>query len=135
MSVTQVWERLFIGSIGDAEALAESNPFGVTTVVTLCKEEVQKRAAGINYLHVPLREDRPLPAGKFDEVIDALWENIRWGKVLVHSLDGSSRAPVLAAAWMHVVGYKDIDAALADIRRLRPIEPNPVLIKRVKAVL
>jgi len=95
MSATQVWERLFIGGIGDAEALAESNPFGITTVVTLCEEEVQKRAAGVNYLHIPLREDWSLPIGKFDEIIDSLWENIRWGKVLVHSFDGADRAPIV----------------------------------------
>ena len=135
MSATQFWERLFVGGIGDAEALAESNPLGVTTVVTLCKEEVQKRAAGINYLHVPLREDRPLPVAMFDEVIDALWENVRWGSVLLHSLAGVSRSPIMAAAWMHAVGCKDIDAALAEIGRLRAIKPNPILLRSVKRAL
>jgi len=135
MSATQFWERLFVGGIGDAEALAESNPLGVTTVVTLCEEEAQKTAPGINYLHIPLREDRPLPVGKFDEVIDALWENVRWGSVLLHSLAGANRAPVLAAAWTHVVGCKNIDAALAEIGRLRAIKPNPILLRSVKRAL
>jgi len=128
MSVTQVWERLFVGGIGDAEALADSNPLEITTVVTLCRETVQKFAPRVNYLHFPLRDARPIPAG----IIDALWENIRWGKVLIHSLAGASRSPIIAAAWMHVVGCKDIDAALADIVRLRTVEPNPVLLEFVK---
>jgi len=38
MRVTQVWKRLFIGGIGDAE----SNPIQITTVVTLCRETVKK---------------------------------------------------------------------------------------------
>ena len=132
MSATQVWERLFVGGIGDAEAFAESNPLGITTVVTLCREKVQKFSPDVNYLHYPVRDARPIPVGHFDEIIDALFENLRWGKVLVHSRAGVNRAPIMAAAWMHVVGCKDIDAALADIGRLRTVEPNPILLESVK---
>ena len=135
MSATQVWERLFIGSLEDAESLAGSNPLDITTVVTLCRETVRKSAPGVNYLHLPLRDARPVRVARFDGIIDALWENIRWGKVLVHSLAGANRAPILAAAWMHVVGCKHIDAALADIGKLRTVEPNPILLESVKEEL
>jgi protein-tyrosine phosphatase len=133
--MTQVWERLFIGGIADAEAITESNPFGIATVITVCRETVLAKAEGVNYLHFPVPESRPLPVGRFDGIIDALSENIRWGKVLVHSLAGANRAPVLAAAWMHVVGCKDIDTALTDIGRLRPVEPSPALLRSVKRAL
>ena len=43
-SATQVWERLFIGGIGDAEALCESNPLGITTIIRLCGDMVPKFA-------------------------------------------------------------------------------------------
>jgi len=135
MSATQVWERVFVGGIGDAEALAESNPLEITPVVTLCRETVQKFEPRVNYLHFPLRDARPIPVGRFDGIVDALWENIRWGKVLIHSLAGASRSPIIAAAWMHVVGCKDIDAALADIGRLRTVEPNPILLESMKEEL
>jgi protein-tyrosine phosphatase len=135
MSLTQAWERLFIGGIGDAEALAESNSFGIATVITLCRERVRKEAPRVNYLYFPLRDARPIPGGRFDAIIDALWESIRWGTVLVHSLAGSNRAPVIAAAWMHVVGCKNIDVALAEIGMLRTIQPNPILLKSVKELL
>ncbi len=135
MSITQVWERLYIGDLADAEALAESNALGITTVISLCREEVRKRAAGINYLRFPFREDRPVPTGKLDGIIDAIWENIRGGTVLLHSRTGVSRAPILAAAWMHCCGYKNIDAALADIGRLRPIDPSPVSFTKIKEAL
>ena len=101
MSATQVWERLFIGSLEDAESLAGSNPLDITTVVTLCRETVRKPAPGVNYLHFPVPDARPIPVGRFDGIIDAMWENTRWGKVLIHSLAGVNRAPILAAAWMH----------------------------------
>jgi protein-tyrosine phosphatase len=101
-------------------------------VVTLCRETVKKFAPGVNYLCFPLYDARPIPVGRFDAIIDALWENIRWGNVLIHSLAGANRAPALAAAWMHVVGCKNIDAALADIQRLCTAEPNPILLKSMK---
>ena len=132
MSVTQVWERVFVGGIGDAEALAESNPLEITTVVTLCREKVQKGTPDINYIHFPLRDARPIPVGRFDEIIDALWENLRWGMVLIHSLAGASRSPIMAAAWLHRCGYKNIDGALADIGRLRTVEPSPILLSSIK---
>jgi atypical dual specificity phosphatase len=65
--------------------------------------------------------------------MDAIAENIRWGTVLVHCGAGVSRTPILAAAWMYVVGYKNIDAALIEIRKLRPIvSPSPILLRSVK---
>ncbi|MDR3677854.1 MAG: dual specificity protein phosphatase [Acidobacteriota bacterium] len=135
MSLTQVWERLFVGGIGDAEALAESNPHKISTVVTLCRETTKKRAPRLNYLYFPLRDDRPVPVGRLDAIIDAIAENIRWGTVLVHSLEGVNRAPVIAAAWMHVVGCENIDAALVEVGKLRTIEPNPILLRSVKESL
>jgi len=135
VNATQVWERLFIGGIEDAKALAESNPLEIATVITLCREKVPKVASDVNYLHFPVAVTRRALAPEFDRIIDALWENIRWGKVLIHSLAGANRALIMAAAWMHVVGRKSIDAALADIGRLRKIEPNPNLLRSMKESL
>lgn len=58
MSVTQVWERLFVGDIYDADALVESNPLRITTVVTLCPESVPDEVRGINHLYLPLLNSR-----------------------------------------------------------------------------
>ena len=132
--MTQVWERLFIGRIGDAEALAESNLFGITTVITLCRKPVRAKAEGIHYLRFPIIDARPLPVGRLDAIIDAMWENIRWGTLLVVNQSGTTRAPLIAVAWMHCCGYKNIDAALADIGKLRTIELNPILPGSLKEV-
>jgi protein-tyrosine phosphatase len=134
--VTQVWERLFLGARDHAEHLVKSNPFGITTVVSLCEEKVLRRNPGINYVHVPIADATPVSLGQFDAIIDAIAENIRWGKVLVHCSSGVSRSPIMTAAWMHVVGYKTIDAALAEIKTLRPIiQPSSILLKSVKELL
>jgi protein-tyrosine phosphatase len=87
----------------------------------------------VNYVHIPIEDDQPIPVGKFDAVIDAIAENIRWGTVLLHCRVGLSRAPSLAAAYLHVVGYRNIDAAIEEIRAMRPIiNPSKVLLCSVK---
>ena len=133
--MTRIWARLYLGSIDDAEALAKSNLHGIRTVLSVCREPVCTRANGVKYLQIPVEDGRRIPIARFDAVIDAVSENIRWGKVLVHCLAGLSRSPIIVASWMHVVGYKNIDAALAEINRLRPIDPSPSLLRSVKEAL
>ena len=134
--VTQVWECLYFGGRDDAEHLFRSNPFGITTVISVCEVKVLRHNPSINYVHVAIADATPVTVGQFDAIIDAIAENIRWGKVLVHCGSGVSRSPIVTAAWMHVVGYKNIDAALAEVKRLRPIiSPSPTLLKSVKELL
>jgi protein-tyrosine phosphatase len=134
--VTQVWERLFLGGRDDAEHLVRANPFGITTVVSLCEQQVLRSNPGINYMHVPIADATPIPVSSFDSVIVAVAENIRWGNVLIHCGAGVSRSPIMTAAWMHVVGYRNIDAALVEIKKLRPIiSPSSILLKSVKELL
>ena len=136
MPITQVWERLYLGGRDDAEHLFRLNPFGITTVISVCEEQVLRRNPGINYVHVPIADATPVAVGQFDNVMDAIAENIRWGKVLVHCGSGVSRSPIMTAAWMHVVGYKNIDAALVRDQGLRPIiSPSSILLKSVKELL
>jgi hypothetical protein len=133
--VTQICDRLYIGGIGDALEIAESNAFGIATVITLCHEPIRIRRGGVNYLNFPVGEAHPMPTGWLGPMFDALFENIRWGRVLVAGIDGSRLAPVIAAAWIHAVGCKDIDSALSDIGKLRNIEPSPVLLRSAKQAL
>jgi protein-tyrosine phosphatase len=133
MSMTQVWERLFLGSWHDAGALHTSNPHGIDTVITLSIAPVPKKRKGVNYLHFPIEDAQPIQVGAFDGILDAIAENIRWGKVLVNCGQGVSRAPIFTATWMHVAGYKNIDAALNEIRKLRQIiDPSDILLASVK---
>jgi protein-tyrosine phosphatase len=131
--MTQVWERLFIGGIADAEDLADANPSGIATVISLSEIPVENKRRGVNYLHLPIEDDEPVPVRQFDAIMDALTENIRWGSVLLHCGVGVSRAPSLAAAYMAAVGYKSIDAALGEIRKARPfIHPSSTLLNSLK---
>ncbi len=50
--MTQIWERLFIGGLSDAEELAAGNPHRITTVISLSEMPVEEKRASIAY---PLR--------------------------------------------------------------------------------
>src|ERR1035438_1671166 len=131
--MTQVWEPLFLGSLADAEELAADNPDGITTVISLSEVAVQTRREDVNYVHLPIEDDVPVPVRQFYGVMDAIRMNIRWGTVLLHCGVGVSRAPSMAAAYIDSVGCKGIDAALAEIKLLRPfIQPSTILLNSVK---
>lgn len=134
--ITQVWERLFLGSLADAERLAKSNPHRITAVLTLCPQPPRSKAIGAEYFHFSVADDRPIPAGLLDTIFFALSKNIRLGRVLVHCVAGSSRSPIIIAAWMQIVGYRNIEECLSEIVRLRPIvDPSPVLLASIKEQL
>jgi len=135
-TMTRIWERLYLGGFGDAERLARLNPSGITTVVSLCEDQVLRRDPQVNYLHIPIADAKRIVVGQFDAIVDAIGENIRWGTVLLHCGSGISRAPIMTAAWMHVVGYKDIDQALEEIAGMRPIiAPSEILLSSVRGYL
>jgi protein-tyrosine phosphatase len=132
-NASQVWERLWVGSIADAEELAVGNPHRISTVVSLSEIPVVVKRKGINYLHLPIEDEEPVPVHQFDCILDVLSENIRWGTVLLHCASGISRAPSLAAAYMDAVGCMGIDAAIKEIRKVRPfIHPSSVLLNSLK---
>lgn len=128
-----MWERLWLGGIADAEELAAGNPFRITTVVSMSEIPVETKRKGISYLHLPIADDEPVPTRQFYGIMDAIRKNIRWGNVLLHCGVGVSRAPSLAAAYMDTCGYKGIDAAIKEIRQLRPcIHPSSILLDSLK---
>jgi protein-tyrosine phosphatase len=87
----------------------------------------------VNYVHLPIEDDMSVPVRQFYGVMDAIRKNIRWGTELLHCGVGVSRAPSMAAAYMDAVGYKCIDAAIKEIRKLRPfIHPSSTLVNSLK---
>ena len=133
MPMTRLCSRLFIGGIRDTERLAAYNSVGITTVITLCAEEVVPKRRDIKYVRIPIDDARPLSLSQFDAVMSAIAEHIRSGRVLLHCGAGMSRSPIFAAAWIHRCGYLHIESALLEIADLRPeIDPSPVLLKSVK---
>ena len=82
--VTQIWERLYLGSIWDAQDLAKKNPLGITMVVTLCEAGVIHRRRSVNYFHVPIDDnpidDQPLiTIAQYNSIMDEpCWKHKMW---------------------------------------------------------
>jgi protein-tyrosine phosphatase len=131
--MTRIWQRLYVGSLADAERLSRKNPNRIATVISLCEQSVERKAASILHIHLPIEDDEPVPVRQFEAVMSAVAVNIRRGNVLVHCAVGLSRSPTAVAAYLHRVGYKNIDAAIEEIRQVRPeIEPSRILLSSVK---
>lgn len=131
--MTRIWERLWVGGLTDAERLARKNPNRIATVISLCEQSIEGKAASILYIHLPIEDDEPVPVRQFEAVMSAIAVNIRKGNVLVHCAVGLSRSPTAVAGYLHRVGYKNIDAAIEEIRRVRPdIDPSTNLLSSVK---
>ena len=133
--MTKIWERLFLGSLKDAEQLARSNPQRITTVVSLCRQQAVHRASKITYIHIPIPDARPISAQKFEDIMYAMAIGLRRGNLLVHCLEGMNRSPILVAAWLHRCGYAGIDKALSEIAALRDLAPSDTLLRSVKDLL
>jgi protein-tyrosine phosphatase len=134
--ITRVWERLYLGSLRDAEQLATSNPLRITSVVSLCSHKVPHKASGVRYTRVPIPDSRPISARQFNAVMAAIAEGIRNDKLLIHCVGGVSRSPIMTAAWLHRCGCLNIVTALREIAERRPaIDPSPALLRSVAAHL
>ena len=131
-SVTAVTTRLFLGSAADAEWLAKYNVHQIRTVITLCEKGVKRRAAGIRYLHFPVRDAQPIPIALLNAILEAIYQAVAEGAVLVHCTAGLSRAPTLVAAFLDQTGSVRFEDAIRNLRRLRPeIAPSPNLIRSI----
>ena len=134
--ITRAWERLYLGSLKDAERLAFNNSMGITAVISLCPEGSSPIPPGITYVKIPIADAHPISTEQFEEIMSAIEQGLHRGNLLMHCAAGFSRSPILAAAWMHRCGYLNFESALEEIGRLRPtIDPSPVLLKSVKEKL
>jgi atypical dual specificity phosphatase len=136
MAMTRVLEQLYLGDARDADHLSVSNPFGITAVVNVNTAPNDSKRDGINYVHFPLGESCKVPPLRLEQVITTIGELIRTRKVLIHCAAGSSRSPVVVALYMDIVGCKNFDDALSQLRELRPVvAPSKLIIDSARAYL
>ena len=133
IDVTKIWERLYLGSLLDAERLRKANPFGISAVISHSETGPCNTRPEITYIHLHIEDAQPIPVDQFTAIMRAISDNIMRGKVLLHCGSGISRAPIMTAAYLHVAGYKHFDAALEEIAGLRPfINPSAILAASVR---
>lgn len=130
---TKIWWRLYLGSIFDAQRLAKVNSHALTHVVSLSENPPITTHPEITYVHLPVEDEIAISPARFNAIMDAISNNIRRGRVLVHCGSGISRAPIMVAAYLHCVGYQEFDAALQEIALLRRfISPSAPLLAGVR---
>jgi protein-tyrosine phosphatase len=129
------FERLFVGSLRAAERLAEANPLGIRTIVSVCAEKIQSRCPDVTYVQFPMVDAQPLRFEMVDEVMQTIARNIIAGGVLIHCAVGLSRSPVMVALYFDPVGFRSLDAALDELARLRAIDPSPIIVRSAKEYL
>jgi atypical dual specificity phosphatase len=136
VAMTKVFERLYLGDADDADRLAVLNPFGITGVVNVSSEANQQGREGTKCVHFPLDEYEWILPRRFDLIMTAISKLIRSRNVLVHCGAGVSRSPVVVALYLHIIGYKNFDDALFELRNLRPVvAPSKLILERAKAYL
>jgi protein-tyrosine phosphatase len=119
-------------SLADAERLATANPHQVQTVITLCEASVKRRAVGVRYRRFPVRDAQPIPIALLNAMLEAIYQGVGEGAVLVHCHFGLSRAPTLVGAFLDHTGSVRFEEAIRTLRRLRPeIAPAPDLIRSI----
>jgi hypothetical protein len=80
IGVTQIWERLFLGSLYDAERLCRANPHAIGAVLSLSATLPCNTRREINYIHLHVEDAHAIPVDQFTAVMSAIAENIRTGK-------------------------------------------------------
>jgi protein-tyrosine phosphatase len=136
LEITKIWWRLYLGSMFDAQRLAKANPHGLTHVVSLSENPPIAIHSEIAYVHLPVEDEIAIPPARFNAIMDAISNNIWRGRLHVHCGSGISRGPIMVAAYLHRVGYKEFDAALEEIALLRGfIRPSAILLASVRGLL
>jgi hypothetical protein len=60
IGITQICERLFLGSLYDAERLGRANPLGIETILSLSATAPCNTRRGINYIHLHVEDAQPI---------------------------------------------------------------------------
>src|SRR5450759_2130034 len=77
IDVTKIWDRLFLGSLLDAERLGRGNPLGISAVILLSETAPCNTRREITYIHVPIDDAQPIPVNQFDAIMRAIADHIR----------------------------------------------------------
>lgn len=124
--------QVVIGSRRDAENDDALIHHRIDAVLSFAPIERPMPVARQLSLH--LQDRVALPAEVIEEAVAFLREQVSRGRrVLVHCEMGMSRSPAIVACYLHEEHGLDIDAALRQIRAVRPAaDPHPALVASMR---
>jgi len=92
--ITKIWERLYIGSLKDAEQLAAADPKKIAAVLSLCPEKVERKGQRVHYMRVSIPYAQPLSMPQFEEIMAAIEQGLRRGNCSSTARLGSAVRPL-----------------------------------------
>jgi dual specificity phosphatase 12 len=137
VSISKIYNRLFVGGYVQAAKLSRSNPFGIQAVLDVSTEPPYEEARGVVYAHIPFNDGEGVPPEKFWACMRFLFEQYKQGHtILIHCAAGISRSVTITAAFLHYVHIMEFNAALDLVRQRRPIaNPNVAVLSSVRKLL
>ena len=137
--LTQVTDKLYLGSVGTAHNFRVLKALNVTHILTVCDcllpkfPEVSPRQH-FTYKVVAVSDSADADiSAYFDESIAFIQDSLnRGGVVLVHCFAGVSRSATVVAAFLIASEHIDADQALALLRQLRSwVNPNAGFVSQL----
>jgi protein-tyrosine phosphatase len=134
---SEITPILFIGNYMNGAELILANPRDIRAVLNVSTEQPYKKRANINYFEVPFDDGHAIPVKAFTAAMDFLMLQYELGaKTLVHCAAGISRSVGTTAAFLHISGQLQFDAAIQHIKRRRPIaQPHPDITTSIRKFL
>lgn len=123
-SLSRVTPQLYVGGQQRRKGWQAMEAEGITAVLNMREQkhdDVANGVGGERHLHLPTRDNTPVPFDSLEAAADFIHEEIEnGGKVYVHCGVGVGRAPSAAASYF--IKHHDMSAmqALATIRDKRP---------------
>ncbi len=130
-AVTEILDRLYLGTIAYAQSLHWENPLNIEMVVNLCENSVPY-SEGMMVEWIPVSDGEAVPADLLARALSVIDGVLADGKrVLVACRAGQSRSASIVIGYLRLRGY-DWDSACRLVEEKRWICPHPRTLQSVK---
>ena len=98
-SLTQIWDRLWVGTLWAALDLEPQNPAGIRAILN-CTSEWMSKPEPFEVTSLHLEDGAPVPPTTVKYAVSRIHEMIKSGPVLICCHAGLSRSPGIAVAYL-----------------------------------
>ena len=132
--LSQIWDRLWVGTLWAALDLEPQNPAGIRAILN-CTSEWMSKPEPFEVTSLHLEDGAPVPHTTVKYAVNWIHEMIKSGPVLICCHAGLSRSPGIAAAYLTRCGLS-WDQAERVLRYRRPqIQIHPEISLSLRQAL